>query len=446
MTEFPRVSIVGLGKLGAPMAACFAHRGLTTFGVDVDSHKVEALNRGAAPVYEPRLQELIETSAGRLTATTDLPRAVLCSDVTFIVVATPSEKHGGFSLQYVLQAAEQIGAALREKDDYHLVVLTSTVMPGATGGELLPLLEARSGKKCGTDFGLCYSPEFIALGSVVRDFLNPDFVLIGESDARAGEMLAAIYRQVCENNPPAARMNFVNAELAKISVNTFVTTKITFANMLARICEKLPGADVDVVTGALGLDSRIGRKYLTGAIAYGGPCFPRDNLALGALARELDAPAVLAEATDRFNRRQIQWLSELVKSRLPSAGSVGILGLSYKPNSDVVEEAPGLLLAQALAQAGVRVVAYDPVALPNAARVLDSSVSYATSLNECIRQTNVVIVTTPWEEFRRLTLDDFGGESAPRVLIDCWRLWQNPAPNDRVQYLPLGQGDVALYQ
>jgi UDPglucose 6-dehydrogenase len=199
---------------------------------------------------------------------------------------------------------------------------------------------------------MCYNPEFIALGSVIRDFLNPDFVLIGESDERSGQVLEGIYRQVCENDPPIVRMNFINAELTKLAVNTFVTTKISFANMLARICERLPGADVDVVTRALGLDSRIGAKYLKGAVSYGGPCFPRDNLALIATARKVGAPADIAEATDRFNRWQVGWLADLVWAYLPEGGVVGILGLAYKPNTDVVEESVGLLLAGELGARG----------------------------------------------------------------------------------------------
>src|SRR5438874_7521065 len=245
--ELHRVSVVGLGRLGAPMAACFASRGFRTVGLDSDPGKIVAINERRAPIFEPGLEDLIRESEGRLTASEDYETAVLESDVTFMVVPTPSEPTGGFSLRYVLQAAERIGEALRKKKDFHLVVLTSTVMPGATGSQLKPVLESRSHKICGQGFGLCYSPEFIALGTVIRDFLNPDFILIGESDRQSGECLARLYKRVCANDPGIARMNFINAELTKLCVNTYVTTKITFANMVARICEQLPGADVDVV-------------------------------------------------------------------------------------------------------------------------------------------------------------------------------------------------------
>jgi len=438
MDEIRTVSIVGLGKLGAPMAACLAARGFEVIGVDVDVRKVEAIRRREAPVYEPGLEELLNAHGDRLGATTDIEQAVMQSDVSFIVVPTPSEPDGSFSLRYVLEACEGIGRALRTKDDWHLVVVTSTISPMSMDMQIRPCLEMHSGKRCGQDFGLCYSPEFIALGSVIRDLLNPDFILIGESDLRAGEVLAGIYRQLCANDPPVARMNFVNAELTKLAVNTFVTTKISFANMLARICERLPGADVDVVTQALGLDSRIGSKYLKGAVSYGGPCFPRDNLALVALARSVGAPADIAEATDRFNRGQIRWLADEVERRLPEGGTVGILGLTYKPNTDVVEEAAGLLLARELAERGVRVVAYDPAGNGNAGKALGRRAELAESAEACVRASDVVVVTTLWPEFLELPPDVWARHSPPRVLIDCWRALGRLAERDGIRYVPLG--------
>jgi UDPglucose 6-dehydrogenase len=301
-----------------------------------------------------------------------------------------------------------------------------------------PFLEERSGRRSGVDFGLCYSPEFIALGSVIRDFLNPDFVLIGESDERSGQVLEDIYRQVCENGPPIVRMNFINAELTKLAVNTFVTTKISFANMLARICERLPGADVDVVTRALGLDSRIGGKYLKGAVSYGGPCFPRDNLALIATARKVGAPADIVEATDRFNREHLLWLADQVQGYLPEEGTVGILGLTYKPNTDVVEEAVGVHLARELADRGVPVVAYDPAGNVNAQEVLGKRVRFVDSAQECIAAADVVVVATPWEAFLSLPVQAWARHSPPRVVIDCWRALKRLSGVGGIQYVPLG--------
>jgi UDPglucose 6-dehydrogenase len=437
------VSVVGLGKLGAPIAACFAHKGYQVIGVDLNAQTVRLINEGRAPVYEPELVEMISANRARLHATDDVEQAILESEITFIVVPTPSKADGGFSLRYVLAACERIGNALREKA-YHLIVLTSTVLPGATDNDVRSALETHSGKRCGRDFGLCYNPEFIALGSVINDLLNPDFILIGESDSHAGELLASFYRSIHDSAPPIARMSVINAEITKLSVNTFVTTKITFANMLARICERLPGANVDVVTSALGLDSRIGRKYLKGAIGYGGPCFPRDNMALSFLAQRLGAPATLAEATDSANRLQVSYLAGLVKSKLPPGGAVGILGLAYKQNTEVVEEAQGLLLAQSLLLSDVPVIVYDPAAMENARMVLNGSVKFAASVEECIRQSDVVVIATPWEEFRSITPQMLERQSRHPVLVDCWRLLKAEHYAHLADYVALGVGTEAL--
>lgn len=432
-----KLSIIGLGKLGAPMAAVMAHKGHMVVGVDVNPDYVAAIQQGHAPLRETGLEEMIQANRERLSATTDYEQAVLATEATFIIVPTPSDPDGTFSLRNVMIAAEKIGAALRKKQDWHLVVLSSTVMPGSTGGKLRPALEAYSGKKCGEGFGLCYNPEFIALGSVIRDMLNPDMILIGESDERSGDILERLYTGVCDSNPHIRRMNHVNAELTKISVNTFVTTKISYANMLAQVCETLPGADVDMVTSAIGCDSRIGQKYLKGALGYGGPCFPRDNLAFSALARGNGVPAILAEATHQLNQRQAPRLAEMILARLPEGGTVGVMGLSYKPNTEVVEESQGLALAKHLLSVGVPVVVYDPAAMENAQPQLAGKVTFATSAADCARQADVLAITTPWAEFRNLSPGEFKRHS---TVLDCWRLLDRDAVGAVVEYLALGFG------
>src|SRR5260370_11173119 len=201
------VSVIGLGKLGAPMAGCFAARGFTVHAVDLNPQKVDAISRGVPPVHEPGLAELLAESGGRISATKDIEAAVSACDATFVVVATPSEADGGFSLRYVIPTCESIRRGLRTQSAYHVVAVTSTVMPRSIGGQIRSALERASGKRCGIDFGLCYNPEFIALGTVIRDFYNPDFLLIGESDPRAGNVLSEIYKPACKNSPSIPRMN-----------------------------------------------------------------------------------------------------------------------------------------------------------------------------------------------------------------------------------------------
>ena len=226
------ISVIGLGKLGASMAAACASRGFGVVGVDVCRSAVDAVNAGMAPVQETGLEEMIRANRERLRATMSHEDAINGSDLSFVIVPTPSDSRGAFSLQYASFAFRDIGKALAKKQGYHIIVLTSTVLPGSTRHRLLPILEAESGKKCGKDFGLCYSPEFIALGSVIRDFLNPDFFLLGQFDVRSGDALESVNQRIASNNAVCKRMTIENAEIAKIALNSFVTLKISFANIL----------------------------------------------------------------------------------------------------------------------------------------------------------------------------------------------------------------------
>jgi UDPglucose 6-dehydrogenase len=433
-----RYSVVGLGKLGASMTAAIASRGFDVIGMDTDHRAVELLKAGQAPVQETGLEQMIQENRDRLRATLDYREIVLSSDVTFVVVPTPSDERGAFSLECAAQAFHGIGRALAEKNAYHNVVLTSTVLPGSTRYGLLPILEQASGKTCERDFGLCYSPEFIALGSVIHDFLNPDFNLVGEFDTRSGGQLEACYAEIMENSPPCQRMSVENAELTKVALNTFVTTKITFANMLADLCERIPGGDVDVVTNALGLDRRIGRRYLTGALGYGGPCFPRDNVALNFIARTLGTRADLAETTDRVNRATPDKLVERLGSLIQPGTTVAVLGLAYKPLSHVTEESQGLYLAQALARAGIRVVAYDPLAGEANCSELRDQVTILDSIADCLAQATTVLITTPDPTFAELKASDFAG--GKYTVVDFWRILdQELASHPDINYIPIGR-------
>ncbi len=436
-----KISVIGLGKLGASMVAAIASRGFEVIGVDVNQKSVDAVNAGREPVQETDLEKYISKYKERISATMSHEEAILNSDLSFVIVPTPSDEKGSFSLQYAAWAFKEIGKALAKKEGYHLVVLTSTVLPGATRFGLLPILEKESGKKCGTDFGLCYSPEFIALGSVIRDFLNPDFTLVGEFDERSGKELEEFYSQVMFGSAPCKRMSLENAELTKISVNTFVTTKITFANMLADLCERIPGGNVDIVTDALGTDSRIGRKYLTGALGYGGPCFPRDNVALSYMARTLNSCADIAETTDRVNRSMADTITEKLRPIIKKGKTVAILGLAYKPSSHVVEESQGVYLGKTLSEAGARVVAYDPLANESANAELNGKIVILESAKKCLDQADIVLITTADDEFKQLAAKDFVVDGKEVTVYDFWRILKEQLSGiEKINYIPIGCG------
>lgn len=435
-----RISVIGLGKLGASMAACFAGKGFSVVGVDVDPRAVAAVNAGLAPVGETGLGAAIAAHRDRLRATLDHTEAVLESDISFVIVPTPSDSRGAFSLQYARFAFEALGRALAAKDGYHVIVLTSTVLPGSTRYGLLPVLERASGKRCGQDFGLCYNPEFIALGSVMHDFLNPDFYLLGECDARAGDMVAAVHERSSENKAPIARMSLENAELAKVALNSAVTMKISLANMLCELAERIPGGDVDVVTRAIGRDARIGHKYFTGGLGFGGPCFPRDNVALGFTGRHLDVACDLLAVNDAYNRGQAGRLVTRLLGRIPAGTTVAVLGLAYKPDTHVVEESPGLELCKRLSDAGYRVIGYDPLAGEEARTVLAYHTLVAPSLDECLRDAGAVVVTTRDPAFTALSAETLLAGRERMIVVDCWRcLPPAVAGHPAIDYIALGR-------
>lgn len=431
---------MGLGKLGASLAAVLAASGARVVGVDVDPRAVVRVAAGEAPVDETGLADLLAAQRPRLEATLDAAAAVAATEATFVIVPTPSEPDGGFSLGPMQAALREVGRGLRDKEGWHLVVVTSTVLPGATRLGLVPVLEAASGKRCGRDFGVCYSPAFIALGSVIRDLTHPDLVLIGESDERAGDAAEALWRRWVANEPPVRRMSLENAELTKIALNSFVTMKISFANMVAELCEGLPGGDVDVVTGALGMDRRVGSRYLRGGTAYGGPCFPRDNRALASAARGLGVEVPLAEGTDRVNQASRDRLVRTVLDHAGPGRAALILGLAYKPDTWVTEESAGVALAAALARRGVRVLAWDPLvrSLPTE---LEGEVELAASLEDGVARADVVVVTLPDPAFLALEPCHFESRAEPAVVLDCWRHLRHRLDGaGGVRYVALGVG------
>lgn len=392
-----RISVIGLGKLGLCTACCLARAGLDVVGADIDETLVDGLEAGRIPFFEPGLEELFDEVRGRMRLTTDCAAAARDTDATFIIVPTPSEDDGSFSNAHVVSVLECLVPVLAAKDRFHVVNVVSTVMPGSCENGFLPLLEEGTGLKAGRDFGLAYNPEFIAIGSVIKNFLEPDLVLIGESDPRTGAILEAVYRATCDNEPHIARLSLLNAEITKLSINCYCTMKISFANNLASLCEKLPGADAAAVTGVLGHDTRIGHKYIRPGLGFGGPCFPRDNEAFIRFADDLGGYSGLQRAVVEVNDSQIDRSVDRVRSELNgSGGKVAVLGLSYKPDTYLTERSQAEEIAQRLAREfGLDVCAFDPLARTNGA------VKMARSTEECVADADVVLVLTPWPQFMK---------------------------------------------
>lgn len=434
------ISLVGLGKLGLCSAACFASKGHHVIGVDLEDGHIDALNDGQCPVDETGLAALLETCRSRLEFTTDYERAVRCTDITLIIVPTPSDAEGRFSNAYVEAVLDRIAPAMKVKKAFHVVDVVSTVMPTSCERIFRPKLEEGTGKTCGRDFGLVYNPEFIALGSVIHDFLHPDMLLIGASDERSARAVSELYSATVENRPHYALMELTNAEITKLTLNCYVTMKISFANELAAVCENIPGADVDVVTSAVGSDSRVGRRYLKGGLGFGGPCFPRDNLAFQRCAEDADIQVHLSPRVVNVNGEVVNRLFTMVSEHAPSGSIVALLGLSYKPGTHIVEESQSVMLAAELLDAGYVVRMHDPKALRIASEMLQGRGTYCDDPYDAVSGASVVVMLTNWPEYDRLVIDKLEQRAGPSpLLVDCWRIYRN-APFKKFAYRALGTG------
>ena len=421
------VGVVGLGKLGSCVAACLASRGFDVIGIDADPAKVEAIQNGRAPVDEPRLQETVTDGRSRLKATRSFAELVEQSEACFFITPTPSLPDGSFDNQYLIQALQSVAAEVRKqgKRDY-LFNVNSTVTPGTCGSIFKPMLEKIVEAEYGKGFGLGYNPEFIALGNVVHGLLEPDFVLVGESDPQTGERLERVYRRFCTNNAPVERMSCANAELTKISVNCAVTMKISFVNQLSAVCAKMPGTDPRVILGAIGRDRRIGPEYLKPGLGYGGPCFPRDNRLFQYTAKSFGVDTPLARATDEVNEQVNARLLQTVLAHVPNGGSVAVLGLAYKPLSSVIECSTGVWLCQQLVGKGTSVVAHDYLvngsAAPSLAKV--QMVKDPAKFLDC----DVFVITCPWPEYKDVFKSAKGNLRRGSTLIDPWGMLSDVAP------------------
>lgn len=417
------VSVVGLGKLGSCMVAVYASKGRNVMGVDLNDEIVTSINTSQAPVQETGLPELIRKNTGQIKATPNVRETIHESDITFIIVPTPSLPDGSFSLEHVQKVCRDIGEALKTKNDYHLVVLTSTLLPGDCDTHIIPTLERHSGKSCGKDFGFCYSPLFIAIGSVIQNLLNPDFFLVGEFDKQSGDTLESFYRTVCDNNAPARRMSIPSAELTKISVNSYVTMKITFANMLGEVAERIPGVDIDDVTQTLGSDKRIGGAYLKSGLGFGGPCFPRDNRAFAHMARRRGVETPFAERTDEYNKRVIErWAEKIMTSASKDTDTIALIGMSYKPDTAFAEESQTIGIARLLIAQGYNVHAHNPYGNDHARVLLGDSVTFHDELAPCLEQASVVFLGLPMTHL----LEPLVHLCKTRTIkvIDPWRQWK----------------------
>ncbi len=398
------VYVGGCGRLGLPLAAVSADCGHEVFCADINQEMVDRVNAGDVDTMEPGVTDLVAEYGGKeLQATTDIAEACSWGELINVIVPTPSKRGGSFSNAFILDACERIGLGMCKNSEYQVVNIVSTVMPGSVNGEIATALSAWAAGVLGEEWGITYSPEFVAQGRIVRDFRHPDMVMIGADTERASDVVARYYRSIVDvedNFVPFRFMSVASAEVAKIALNVSVVTKIQLANQVAMICHNTPGANAGDVLGAIGDDSRIGHRYFSPGVWPGGPCFPRDCRALSAHAGITDTPAVLIGGVEAFTNVMAHWLAAQVWHY---GSRIGILGLTYKPGVDIMEESPGIKLGEMLPSAAV-VWYHDPTS------------DRVPSLDEVVDMCDVLVLMTPWEAYHALEEMDLSG----KTVIDMW--------------------------
>lgn len=413
-----KISVIGSGYVGSVTAACFAEAGHEVVCVDVDEKKVEMINKGVPPIYEEGLEELLQKYAGkRLIATNDYEFAVRETEVSFICVGTPSGENGKIDLSIVKAAAASIGTALAGKESYHVVVVKSTVVPETTEKVVLPVLEEKAGKKAGKDFGVAMNPEFLREGKAVYDFMHPDKIVVGAIDQRAGDLVSELYRNFdCEVTRTLPR----TAEMIKYANNSFLATKISFANEIGNICKKL-GIDTYDVMQAVGKDFRISPYFLNSGAGFGGSCFPKDVKALIGKAKDLGYTPILLESVIAINEKQPLMMTELLQKKIGSleGKKIAVLGLAFKNDTDDIRESRAIPVIAELLRLGAKVSAYDPMAMDGMKKIFPT-INFFKSAPEALKDAEACLVMTEWEEFKNLD-SEFEGMKE-KIVIDGRRI------------------------
>ncbi len=426
-----KITVIGTGYVGLVSAVCFAELGHEVIGVDIDTAKVEKLRSGISPIYEPELQDLLQKNlkAGRIGFTTELIEALPDTHVVFSAVATPPNKDFSADLKAVFTVAQSVA----ERADHDIVFVNKSTVPVGTGAKCETLIaEVLKKRKVAYKIPVVSNPEFLREGHAVHDTMQPDRIVVGINEpfdyaqgdtSWARGMMEDIYRPLARATKPIVWMNRESAEIVKYASNAFLANKISFINMLSELCEATGGNVRDIAKG-MGMDDRIGPRFLHAGIGYGGSCFPKDVKALIALSRETGVPMPLVEATHEINNRQRKRFIEKILKTLPAKATVCIWGLAFKPRTDDMREAPSVDVIAALAAKGHAIRAYDPVAMENAKAVVQDSVEWYPSMMEAAQDADAVIVLTEWDEFRGADLQKLKNVLKGNLLFDGRNIYE----------------------
>lgn len=443
--EAPKISIIGMGFVGLVSACSFASKGFDVIATTLEEKAVKMVNEGKAPFYEKGLQQILSEARNskHLKASMDNDEAVKNSDISFICVGTPMLDDKSIDLSYIHNCSVEIGKALKNKEDYHLIVARSTIVPGTTRNLIGKTIEKHSGKVMEKDFGLCMQPEFLREGNAVYDTMNPNRIVIGELDERSGDMLVSFWKQFYgDQEIPILRMNIESAEMVKYANNCLLATKISFAMDIANICELVPNMDVKDVMRGVGFDDRLSPKFLNAGVGFGGSCFPKDVNAIVNFAKSQNfKPKVLTSVlnVNDYQARHVVDMAEELAGKLEGR-RVSLLGLSFKPDTDDMREAPSIRIVSELLSRGVfDIIGYDPKAQETARAFFRKRIQYAETIEEALKDSECAIIVTDWEEFKSLTPEFFTEHMKSPNLLDGRRIYDFDLFKNKLNFTAIGR-------
>jgi UDPglucose 6-dehydrogenase len=438
-----KIAIVGTGYVGLVTATCLAEVGLDLICVDIDPKKIDSLKQGISPIYEPGLEDMLlrNIEKNRLSFTTSLASVMQEVDVVFSAVGTPPDEDGSADLQYVLDVARTVGQNMTK---YVLLITKSTVPVGTAKKVENTLQKELAARALDIPFDIASNPEFLREGSAINDFMNPDRIVCGVSSLKAQEILEAIYKPFILNGHPVVFTDIASAEMTKYAANAMLATRISFMNDIANLCE-IVGADITAVKKGIGSDARIGKQFLDAGIGYGGSCFPKDVKALIKTAAQYNYSLEVLKAVEKVNDKQksilFDKLSAYFKGNLKDK-RIALLGLSFKPNTDDMREAPSLIIIDLLLKAGCTVLAYDPVAMEESYRRIGNSVSYCNDLYEALKDADAMLLLTEWTEFRILDLHKVKSLMNKAVIFDGRNIYDpKEMEKNNIQYFCIGKNN-----
>ena len=437
----PKISIIGLGFVGLSIAVTNATKGFDTIGVDVDKNKIENLKKGIIPFYEPKLQSFLDNSlkSSSIKFTTDLKNALLNSDLSFLCVGTPPANDGKIDLKYIKSASKKIHKILKLKEKNHLLVIKSTVAPQTTQNVIIPIFKDLIDK---SSVGIVTNPEFLREGNAIDDVLAPHLIVIGHYDKKVGYALENYYKQFYQTLPEIIHTDITSAELIKYANNTFLATKISFINSLANICQNLPGTDVNTIAKAIGKDPRIGPLFLQAGPGFGGSCLPKDISALINFSKKFEKTNELFEAVLEVNQKQPVKVLELLKkfNVLKKNNVVSILGLAFKKDTDDIRAAKSIEITRLLLKKGIKLKVYDPMAIDNFRQLFKEKITYCSSIDECLSNSNCCLILTEWDSFQKLKQEKFKKLMKTPNVIDARRIL-DPKKFSEINFKALGLGN-----